>query len=68
MLITNIFVHSHAVFFMGKKETKVAEQKPIVFSQLKQFHGTGFFLYPLKTSENQKFTDVCRGYGKRPVA
>ena len=52
---------------MGKKETKVAEQEPIVFSQLKPFHGTGFFLYPLKT-ENQRFSNVFRGYGKRPVA
>ena len=25
------------------------------------FHATGFFLYPLKTSENQRFSDVFRG-------
>ena len=27
-----------------------------------------FFLYPLKTSENHKFSYVFRGYRKRPVA
>ena len=32
------------------------------------FHATGLFLYPLKTSENQRFSDVFRGYRKRPVA
>ena len=32
------------------------------------FHATGLFLYTLKTSENQMFTDVFRGYRKRPVA
>ena len=28
------------------------------------FNTTGLFLYPLKTSENQKFADVPRGYRK----
>ena len=32
------------------------------------FHVIGLFLYPLKTSENQKFSDVFRGYTNRPVA
>ena len=32
------------------------------------FYATGLFLYPLKTSENQRFSDVFRGYRKRPVA
>ena len=31
------------------------------------FHATGLFLYPLKTSENQRFLDIFRGYRKRPV-
>ena len=31
-------------------------------------HATGFFLYPLKTPENQRFSDVFRGNRKRPVA
>ena len=32
------------------------------------FHATGLFLYPTKTLENQVFSDVFRGYIKRPVA
>ena len=35
---------------------------------LKPFHATGLFLCPLKTSENLWFSDVFRGYRKRPVA
>ena len=31
-------------------------------------HATGLFLYPLKASENQRFSDVFKGYRKRPVA
>ena len=27
-----------------------------------QFHAIGIFLYPLKTSENYRFSDVCKGY------
>ena len=32
------------------------------------FHATGFFLYPLKTFESQRFSDVFRDYIKRLVA
>ena len=28
-------------------------------------HTTGVFLYPLKTSRKQRFSDDSRGYGKR---
>ena len=31
------------------------------------FHATGLFLHPLKTSKNQRFSDVFRGYRKIPV-
>ena len=31
------------------------------------FNFTGFFLYLLKALENQRFSDVLRGYRKRPV-
>ena len=34
---------------------------------LNPFHATGVFLYPLKTSENGRSSDVFRGYRKRPV-
>ena len=32
------------------------------------YHATGLLLYLLKTSGNQRFFDVFRGYKKRPVA
>ena len=32
------------------------------------FYTTGIFLYPLKTLENERFSDVFRGYRKKPVA
>ena len=35
---------------------------------VKPLHATGLFLYPLKTSEILWFSDVFRGYKKRPVA
>ena len=35
---------------------------------LNPFHANGLILYLLKTSENQRFSDVFRGYRKRPVA
>ena len=31
------------------------------------FHTIGLFLYPLETLDNQRFSDVLRGYIKRPV-
>ena len=34
---------------------------------LTPFHATGFFLYPLKSSENLWFSDVFRGCRKRPM-
>ena len=39
----------------------------IVPLTLNLFHATGLFLYPLKTSENQRFSDVFRAYRKRAV-
>ena len=35
--------------------------------KVKSFHATGLFLYALKT-ENQRFSDVFKGYRKSPVA
>ena len=37
-------------------------------SCINPFHATGPFQHPLKTTENRRFTDVFRGYWKRPVA
>ena len=41
---------------------------PFTHLLLKPFHATGLFLCPLKTSEHLWFSDVFRGYRKRPVA
>ena len=32
------------------------------------FYATGLFLYHQKSSENQKFSNIFRGYKKKPVA
>ena len=37
-------------------------------SEIDPFQATGLFLYPLKTLENQGFSDVFREYRKRSVA
>ena len=41
-----------------------------LFSQwvVNPFYATDLFRYPLKTSKNQRFCDVFRGYRKRSVA
>ena len=31
------------------------------------FHTVGVFLYPLKTLDNQRFSDIFRGCRKAPV-
>ena len=38
------------------------------FAMINLFHTTDLFQYPLRTTENQIFSDVFRGYRKRPVA
>ena len=40
----------------------------LVTLTLNPFHATDLFLYPLKSSENQTFSDDFRGYRKKPVA
>ena len=37
------------------------------WTKINSFYATGLFLYPLKASENEKFSDVFKGYRKRPV-
>ena len=39
-----------------------------IYYVLNPFHATDLFWYPLKTSENQTFSNVSRGYQKRSVA
>ena len=42
--------------------------KFITIRFINPFHATGLFRKPLKTSENLWFSDVFKGYQKRPVA
>ena len=53
-----------------KKEWKVAkfQKQPFVDVLFNPFDATGLFLYPLKISKNIWFSDVFRGYRKRPGA
>ena len=39
-----------------------------MYMRINPFHATGLFRYPLKTSENQRSSDVFRWYRKRLVA
>ena len=39
----------------------------INFNNFNPIHVTCLFLYPLETSENKKFSDVFRGFRKRPM-
>ena len=41
---------------------------PVIKYCMNSFHAIGLFLFPLKTSENQRFSDVFRGYRKQRVA
>ena len=44
---------------------KISEKADNDFSL---FYALDLIWYPLKTSENQRLSDVCRGYKKRSVA
>ena len=44
------------------------DKETLIDFLINPFHATGLFRYPLKTSENQRLSDVFRGYQKRPVA
>ena len=53
---------------VGKHLLNLSLHCYLTFTYLIPFHATGLILYPLKTSENQMFSDVFRGYRKRSVA
>ena len=54
---------------IGKKRVKGTLENMFlkIFFIFNPFHATDFFLYPLKTSENLRFSDIFRGYRERPV-
>ena len=52
----------------SKRNAEYLMNIDIVTLKINPFHATGLFLYPLKKSENQRFSDTFAGYRKRPVA
>ena len=64
------FDHWTKVLFLGQRLLSiipVAKRIGKVTSEINAFLSTGLFLYRLKKSENQRFSDVFRGYIKRPL-
>ena len=52
----------------SEKDGKQVSNLPsLFFYDLNPFHATDLFWYFLKTSENQRFSDVFRGYQRRSV-
>ena len=54
--------------YKGNQLTVFYMMTALFINSFNPFHATNLFLYPLKTSENLRFSDVFRGYRKRPVA
>ena len=50
------------LYFMKFSEIKVAVYPCLYTYKVNPSHGNVPFLYPLKTSGNQRFSDVFRGY------
>ena len=66
LLVSLLFVFKRAVVSFCCFLMKARKQQRIW--AVIPFHATGLFLYPLKTSQNQRFSDVFMGYRKRIVA
>ena len=47
--------------------TEISNRTTISVRLFNPFHATDLFLYPLKTSENNRFCDILRRYEKGPV-
>ena len=47
--------------------TEISNRTTIGVRLFNPFHATDLFLYPLKTSENNRFCDILRRYEKGPV-
>ena len=49
-------------------DLKAAEKNNKLYKlSFNPFHAIGLFLYPLKTSKSQRFSDAFSGYRKTPV-
>ena len=68
----NVNPVSQNIFKISNKNTETMTQWVFLCPKLallvKPSLVDALFLYPLKTPENQRFSDVFRGYRKRPVA
>ena len=66
--LTKIFYSLNNAWVNNYVESAV--KKLDINSLLNPFHTTCLFLYPLKTLENERYSDsdVFRGYRKRPVS
>ena len=60
-----MFPYWHATCRADEKWSNIKNTK---FNFINPCRATGLFRYPPKKSENQRFSDVFRRYGKRPVA
>ena len=69
-LISFLFLHGDPEFTTYLlKNPFINDYVDITWMKLTHFvPATGLFRYPLKKSENQRFSDVFRGYRKRPVS
>ena len=67
-----LFLNGHLHWFLFKVFHCIYRVSLVFlfFSMLniKSNHAVSLILHPLKTSENQRFTDVFRGYKKKPVS
>ena len=65
-------VKAQTEFFKIRQPTlsvdKTFMQQLVPHEGLNPFHATALFLYPLKTMENQRFSDVFREHRKKPAA
>ena len=69
----NAFFINSTSFFLSLKisckgSVNITEDEKVIEEDINPFHAAGLFLHPSKTSENQRFSDVFRGYRKKPVA
>ena len=60
--VLHLRLHFHSSIFHYHK-TRIISLK-----LTNPFCAIGIFLYPLKSSENEKFSDVLRGFRKKPLA
>ena len=61
-------IHSECEKIRNRKTPNTDNFRAVKITRIKLFHTSGLFLYPLRTSQNQMFSDVFRVYRKKPIA